>query len=81
LAGFDLGAWLGVVVPTGTPPAVVEKLSAAIEKIMTASEVKQAFSNIAVEVDYRRADDFTKYLKSISTRFSDVIKANGIKAD
>ena len=81
LAGFDLGAWLGVVVPTGTPPAVVEKLSAAVEKIMTASEVKQAFSNIAVEVDYRRAEDFAKYLKFISTRFSDVIKANGIKAD
>ena len=48
---------------------------------MTASEVKQAFSNIAVEVDYRRAEDFDKYLKFISTRFSDVIKANGIKAD
>jgi tripartite-type tricarboxylate transporter receptor subunit TctC len=81
LAGFDLGAWVGVMVPAGTSPAVVERLSSAIEKIMPSPELKQQFSNIAVEIDYRRVEEFNKYLKFISTRFSDVIKTNNIKAE
>jgi len=81
LAGFDLGAWVGVMVPAGTPPAVVERLSSAIEKIMPSADLKQQFSNIAVEIDYRRVEEFNKYLKFISTRFSDVIKTNNIKAE
>jgi len=43
--------------------------------------LKQQFSNIAVEIDYRRVEEFNKYLKFISTRFSDVIKTNNIKAE
>jgi tripartite-type tricarboxylate transporter receptor subunit TctC len=81
LAGFDLGAWVGVMVPAGTSPAVVERLSSAIEKIMPSADLKQQFSNIAVEIDYRRVEEFNKYLKFISTRFSDVIKTNNIKAE
>ncbi|MSQ57898.1 MAG: tripartite tricarboxylate transporter substrate binding protein [Limnohabitans sp.] len=81
LAGFDLGAWLGIMVPTGTPSSVVERLSTAIEKIMPTPDVKQAFSNIAVDIDYRRADEYTRYLRFISTRFNDVIKTNNIKAE
>jgi len=69
------------MVPAGTPPAVVDRLSSAIEKIMSSADLRQQFSNIAVEIDYRRVDEFNKYLRFISTRFTDVIKANNIKAE
>lgn len=79
--GFDMGAWLGVMVPAGTPPAVVDKLAAGIEKIMKSEEVRQAFQKIAVEVDYRPAAAFKTYLDNTSKTFGDVIKVNNIKAE
>ena len=79
--GFDMGAWLGVMVPAGTPAVVVDKLAAGIEKIMKSEEVRQAFQKIAVEVDYRPAAAFKTYLNDTSKTFSDVIKANDIKVD
>ncbi len=81
IPGFDLGAWLGVMVPAGTPAPVVNRLSAAVAKIMALPEVIQAFTTIAVEVDYRNPNDFKRYLSQISKEFSQVIKVNDIKLD
>jgi tripartite-type tricarboxylate transporter receptor subunit TctC len=81
IPGFDLGAWLGIMAPAATPRAVVDKLAAEIEKAMQSAELKQAFNAIAVEVDYRRADELTRYMKMISGRFSDVIRKGNIKVD
>lgn len=81
LKGFDMGAWLGVMVPANTPKAAVDRLAGAIEKIMTAPEVRQAFMGIAVEPDYRPADAYARYLREIREAFSTVIRTNNIKAD
>jgi tripartite-type tricarboxylate transporter receptor subunit TctC len=81
LPGFDMGAWLGLMVPTGTPKEVIEKIAIATEKAMTSAEVKQSFNTIALEIDYRRSDEFIKYLKNIRTAFAEVIKKNNIKVD
>ena len=81
LPGFDMGAWLGLMVPTGTPKDVIDKISSATEKAMSSAEVKQAFNTIALEIDYRRSDEFIKYLKNIRSAFSDVIKKNNIKVE
>ena len=48
---------------------------------MKKPEVQQAFGTIAIEVDYRDAPEFRKYLQSISKEFDRVIKANNIKAE
>jgi len=79
LAGFDLGAWLGVMVPANTPAAVIERLAAILEKSMPGEAVKQTMATISVEPDFRSAADLTAYLKAISTRFADVIRRNNIK--
>ena len=81
IPGFDLGAWLGLMAPAATPRSVVDKLATELEKAMQSPELKQAFNGISVEVDYRRAEDFNRYLKMISGRFSDVIRKGNIKAD
>ncbi len=81
LPGFDMGAWLGLMVPAGTPKDVIEKISIATEKAMSSAEVKQAFNTIALEIDYRRSDEFIKYLKNIRSAFAEVIKKNNIKVE
>jgi len=79
LSGFDLGAWLGVMVPANTPVAIIERLAGILERSMPSEAVKQTMTTISVEPDFRSAAELTTYLRTVSTRFADVIRRNNIK--
>lgn len=81
LPGFDVGAWLGVMVPAGTPKPVIDRIAASVETAMQAPEVRERIMGISVEVDYRRTEEFTRYLKEQRARFADIIKKGNIKLD
>ena len=81
LPGFDVGAWLGVMVPAGTPRPIVDRLAAAVETAMQSADVRERIAGIGVEVDYRRADEFARYLKEQQARFADIIRKGNIKLD
>ena len=81
LPGFDVGAWIGVMVATGTPKPVVDRLSAAMATVMQAPDVRERLAGIGLEVDYAPADEFSRYLKEQQTRFADIIKTGNIKLE
>ena len=81
LPGFDVGAWIGVMVPAGTPKPVVARMAAAVETAMQSVEVRERIAGIGVEVDYRRTEEFTRYLKEQQARFADIIKKGNIKLE
>jgi tripartite-type tricarboxylate transporter receptor subunit TctC len=81
LPGFDVGAWLGVMVPAGTPKPIVDRIAAAVETAMQSAEVRERIAGIGVEVDYRRTEEFARYLKEQQARFADIIKKGNIKLD
>lgn len=47
--GFDVVNYFGIMAPAGTPPAVVEKLNQAINKLVLLPEVVARFNTDAVE--------------------------------
>jgi tripartite-type tricarboxylate transporter receptor subunit TctC len=81
LPGFDVGAWLGVMVPAGTPRPIVNRIANAVETAMQSAEVRERIAGIGVEVDYRRSEDFALYLKEQHARFVDIIRKGNIKLD
>jgi tripartite-type tricarboxylate transporter receptor subunit TctC len=81
LPGFDVGAWLGVMVPAGTPKPIVDRIAATVETAMQSAEVRERIAGIGVEVDYRRSDEFARYLKEQQARFADIIRKGNIKLD
>ena len=81
LPGFDVGAWIGVMVATGTPKPVVDRLSAAMATVMQAPDVRERLAGVGLEVDYAPADEFARYLKEQQTRFADIIKTGNIKVE
>ena len=81
LAGFDVGAWIGVMVPAGTPKPVIDRLSGAMQTIMASADVRERLTGVGLEVDYAGADEFARYLKVQHTRFADIIKKAGIRID
>jgi len=45
--GFDLGAWWGVVVPSGTPQPVVDRLASLFNQISKSDETRKFLANTA----------------------------------
>ncbi len=81
LPGFDASAWIGVMVPTGTPKPIVERLSRAIDTGMQGNDMRERVAAAGLEVDYRPPAEFAKYLKEQQVRFAEIIKKNNIRID
>src|SRR3954463_4458279 len=80
-AGFDMSQWQGVLAPTGTPRAVVDRLNAAIVKAMHASDVHE---RIAVqggnEIVTGTPEDFAALIRFELERYAKVIRDAKITA-
>jgi tripartite-type tricarboxylate transporter receptor subunit TctC len=49
-ADFDISAWWGVLVPAGTPKAVVDRLAGWIAQINAAEDTRKYLGNVATDV-------------------------------
>ncbi len=81
IPGYDVAAWIGLMVPAGTPKPLIQRLATEMDKAMQAADVREKLIVAGVEVDYRRTDDFTQYLKLQKARFADVIQKGNIKIE
>lgn len=81
LTGFDAAAWIGIMVPAGTPKPVVERLAAAVDKVMQSADARERLNTVGLEVDYRPAEEFGRYLAEQKSRFADIIKRGNIKIE
>ena len=79
--GFGLAAWLGFVVPTGTPTERVEALSAAIIKVVQSDEMGQKLATLGVIQRTAGPEGFGAFIKAEYLRWGEIVKATGIKVD
>jgi tripartite-type tricarboxylate transporter receptor subunit TctC len=67
--GFDFVAWFGVAVPANTPPAVVQKLSNHLGKIIRQPKLKQRLSAQYVEVIGGTPQQFAELIQKDQKRW------------
>ena len=81
MPGFDVGAWLGLMVPAGTPRDIVNRLSIEADKALQAADTRERLAGIGLEIISRGTDEFAAYLKGESARFASIIKNGNIKLE
>lgn len=81
LTGFTAYAWQGLVVPSGTSPETVERLSKALQAALDSTSVKARFQALALEAMPGTPQQMTQYVKVERERWGKVIQANGIKVE
>lgn len=81
IPGLNLGAWIGLMAPAGTPMPIIERLSAEMMALMATSEVRERFAAAGVEVDPRPAPAFATYLREQTEIFRDAVGRAGIRAE
>lgn len=79
--GYDATVWLGLLAPPGTPHEIVQKLSAAITKVLSSSEARKLMASAGVDVATSSPEDFAKLLKSEHERWGKVVKETGAQVN
>lgn len=73
--------WYGVFAPTGTPREVVTVLAAAIARAARAPDVKQKLLDQGAEPVGNSPEEFTSIVREEVVKWSEVIRAAGIKPE
>jgi tripartite-type tricarboxylate transporter receptor subunit TctC len=73
LAKFNVSSWNGLAVPAKTPPAVVDRLSAEIQKVMALPDVKERLLELNLVARGSTPTQLGEHLAADVQRWSDVI--------
>jgi tripartite-type tricarboxylate transporter receptor subunit TctC len=75
-------SWQGVLVPTGTPRPIVDKLHAAIVKVLAEPEIQARMRNAGViAVVSKSPEEFKAYMDAETAKWTKVIEESGVRAD
>lgn len=80
IAGYEVTAWVGYMVPSTTPAPVVQRLNREMAAILTLPEVKERLTNDGSEVIANTPEQFAAHVRTELDKWSRTIRAAGIKA-
>lgn len=84
LTNFDVSAWNAIYMPKATPPAIVEKLNAAVSRVLDTPAVKKRLDDIGLIVaspERRSPAYLARFTAHEIDRWAIPIKANGVTAE
>ena len=73
-ADYDVFSWGALVVPKGTPPAIVEKLNAAANEAMKSKSVQDRLMALGAEPGGGSAADLDKFMKGEAAKWAEVVR-------
>lgn len=79
--GFESGTWQGVLVPAGTPKAVVDKLNAELIAVIRSPEVRERLVSQGAEVVTMTPAEFTQFFDRERRNWATVVAQGGVKID
>jgi tripartite-type tricarboxylate transporter receptor subunit TctC len=78
---FETTIWLGIMAPKGTPVEIVNILNAAIRKIISSQEVRDAWAKQGAAPLLMSPAEFNKYLEADIQKWAAIVKSAQIKPD
>ncbi len=81
VAGFEAAGWNGLVAPAGTPAAIIERLHAAIVKIVQEPAMSKYLADQGADPWTMTPVKYGDYIKSEVAKWAKVVKASGAKID
>jgi tripartite-type tricarboxylate transporter receptor subunit TctC len=75
LPGFDIKLWYGVLAPFGTPPTIVDKMSAAVSRIVTSADFKDTILGLGITPYNVPREQIVEMMRAETTRYAEVIRS------
>ncbi|HEY4372413.1 MAG TPA: tripartite tricarboxylate transporter substrate binding protein [Burkholderiales bacterium] len=81
MPGLLVNTWNGILAPANTPRPIVDKLNAAIVKIVADADFKQKMVTMGAEARSTSPDEYLAIIRDDYKRWAAVIKKAGIKPE
>jgi len=81
IPGFESVSWGGVMVPAGTPPAIIDRLNSEILKILKMPDVAEKLKSYGAETVGSTPKQFDAYVKSEIAKWGKVARDNNVTLD
>ena len=79
MTGYDAGIWIGLLAPAGTPPAIIEKLSAAANDALKAESVRAALKAQGTDPVGGTPKEFADFIRADIEKWTAVLATSGVK--
>jgi tripartite-type tricarboxylate transporter receptor subunit TctC len=81
LAGFEMSAWFALLAPSGTPPAIVQRLEKALTDTVASPEAASTLAALGMVARPEGAQALRTYMRSELELWGKVIRQSGMTAD
>jgi tripartite-type tricarboxylate transporter receptor subunit TctC len=79
VAGYETSLWYGIVAPKGTPPAIIDKLYAAIKEVLADPKVVARLADFGGLPMPLTPAEFGQLIAEDTEKWAKVIQAAGVK--
>jgi len=81
IPNFVTGSWQGLLAPANTPPAVLDKLQEAVQRIVTRPDFAKRLEELGSEPSAMNRQQIAEWMRTESQRWGKVVKDHNIKAE
>src|SRR5262245_40337982 len=79
--GFEAVPWFGLLAPTGTPQAIIDKVHQDTVKVLSQPDVRKRFEDAGLDVIGGSPAEFAEVIRTEIPYWAKIIKEAGIKAE
>jgi tripartite-type tricarboxylate transporter receptor subunit TctC len=79
--GYEATSWFGLFAPAATPPAAINKLNAAIVKVLGQADIKKKINEQGAEVYSETPEQFAAFIQKEAVKWGKVVRDSGASMD
>lgn len=79
LPGFEVGVWVGVVAPAGTPKPVVDRINALVRGMVKESSSQKRLALLGLELMNMDQPQFADFVKAEHARWGRIVREAGVE--
>jgi tripartite-type tricarboxylate transporter receptor subunit TctC len=80
-ATMTVGAWLAIFAPRGTPPDVVRKINADVNKVLADPEILQQMRTLGFDPAPETPEQFAAEIRADAVKYGELVRRTGATAD
>ncbi|HEX6158112.1 MAG TPA: tripartite tricarboxylate transporter substrate binding protein [Burkholderiales bacterium] len=79
LPDYEVTLWFGLWAPSGTPPAVVQKLNVSINAIVQEPPMREQFARLGMQPAPMKTEEFARFVRAEIDVYKRIVKQAGIE--
>jgi tripartite-type tricarboxylate transporter receptor subunit TctC len=81
LTGFEASLYYGLVAPAGTPQAIIERLSKALQAALVSDEVKKQLALDGTEITFGTPEEYAAFIDRDEKKWAELVNASGVEQE